>query len=326
MNALDSIWKSPIKEVQRVLTKAKIALSGDETLDRIHLAQEYARVNKYLSKDDIELVKLKNFEVLMKSANNYNAYVRAKKQLIIVKSASLHLNDMNLNYLIEQYTRPLSLIEEFCIAFSCSELDAVAIFTNYLYRNTKFEGVVKDNIFYSELENQWQSDYDAKYIKSLGYQVDQTSGSCNDEEEHDYQERTDIKVTSENFVVKLEQNGEYNFINDTYASIDIVVNRNHILQFMKDNLNFGRVFCDKTIKLINPRGINYDHRGSDHIIVPLPFAAETVLKSCNLEEYIQRLYLLKSHKFDNNYEMYFNCNTSYSGKSIVVVVDFDHGS
>lgn len=84
----------------------------------------------------------------------------------------------------------------------------------------------------------------------------------------------------------------------------------------------------KSIILKNKRGINKDHRGSDHVPIKLPFYSKIELgKTVTLKNLIDACYKIKSHKFDYWYELY--CGVSSITKvenKLNVYVDFDHGS
>ena len=83
------------------------------------------------------------------------------------------------------------------------------------------------------------------------------------------------------------------------------------------------------IILRNDRGINHDHRGSDHCWIDLDFYERYEMKGpITLLDFAKGLYRIKSHKFDNWYEMFCGIEThAYkSGKFLEITVDFDHGS
>jgi len=97
-------------------------------------------------------------------------------------------------------------------------------------------------------------------------------------------------------------------------------------QYTISNIKF---VLDKKVQIINELGINDDHRGSDHMIIKLPFEQNIKLSNeFTLEEFIIASINLKSHKFDYWYELY--CGTNYkindSGDEIYINLDFDHGS
>lgn len=51
-------------------------------------------------------------------------------------------------------------------------------------------------------------------------------------------------------------------------------------------------------------GINEDRRGSNHIKVALPFDNNcSITDGITFFDFIREIYKLKSHKFENNYEL-----------------------
>lgn len=84
---------------------------------------------------------------------------------------------------------------------------------------------------------------------------------------------------------------------------------------------------EKNIKIINENGFNDDHRGSDHTLLKLPFVSEVDLgKKFSLYDILVANFNLKSHKFDNWYELYCGTKCTQTYNSIIVSLDFDHGS
>lgn len=97
-----------------------------------------------------------------------------------------------------------------------------------------------------------------------------------------------------------------------------------------------------SIIINNKVGINNDHRGSDHLMfdgnspklkknVGLPFTVSKKLENPCLKQFIDSLYLIKSHKFDKWYEMFTDVGVSKSTDDnekihFDVYIDFDHGS
>lgn len=77
---------------------------------------------------------------------------------------------------------------------------------------------------------------------------------------------------------------------------------------------------------------NTDHRGSDHTAIILPFRRRIGSKRCSLRHFIDALYMIKSHKFDQNYEMFCGCkcetivNSDLVPTKTHIIVNFDYGS
>ena len=82
------------------------------------------------------------------------------------------------------------------------------------------------------------------------------------------------------------------------------------------------------IILHNTRGFNRDHRGSDHINIQLTFHKEyCVPLPCDLKTLAAALHKIKSHKFDYNYESFFNAHRlEFSDNNLHIYLRFDHSS
>lgn len=85
----------------------------------------------------------------------------------------------------------------------------------------------------------------------------------------------------------------------------------------------------KNIKFTNISGINYDHRGSNHTNIYLPFEESTMVKlPITLDVIIDKLFRLKSNKFDKWYELYVETIVKKNKKKDIIYINvkFDHGS
>lgn len=107
--------------------------------------------------------------------------------------------------------------------------------------------------------------------------------------------------------------------------------KNLLLEIENVNKNIDitniKFICNKKIKILNKRGINKDHRGSDHMLIKLPFEKEVCLeKEFTLEDLIIRLITIKSHKFDLWYELYCCSKCEIIEDELVINTSFDHGS
>ena len=103
---------------------------------------------------------------------------------------------------------------------------------------------------------------------------------------------------------------------------------NYFTENMTDDLN-NVVFISKyKLKLINSCGFNDDERGSDHLKIKLDFHSEYVLnKNFTLYDLAIACYKIKSHKFDNWYEIFLKCSkVNLIKDELVLNLDFEHGS
>lgn len=100
----------------------------------------------------------------------------------------------------------------------------------------------------------------------------------------------------------------------------------HISQFAFQNV---LLIGFDNLTIINNHGRNDDHRGSDHCNVYLPMHDKVSMKKyATLYDLAITYYKLKSHKWDDNYEMFCHAETRMQTKSgnAEVFLTFDHGS
>lgn len=102
-----------------------------------------------------------------------------------------------------------------------------------------------------------------------------------------------------------------------------------LIEETNKNIDISKIkfVSDNKIKIKNDQGINKDHRGSDHMIIKLPFISCVSLeKEFTLENLITACTNIKSHKFDLWYELFCGSNCELVGDELIIDVDFDHGS
>jgi hypothetical protein len=109
--------------------------------------------------------------------------------------------------------------------------------------------------------------------------------------------------------------------------------------------NFNKMsICDmsliskKPLRFLNTSGFNHDHRGSDHTKIILDFHSQYVPKykintidgepyySITFTDFVDACYRVKSHKFENHYEMFLHINCKCPPSSFDLCLVFDHGS
>jgi len=83
----------------------------------------------------------------------------------------------------------------------------------------------------------------------------------------------------------------------------------------------------RSIMLYNPSGRNNDHRGSDHCKIDLKYYKNYELDCpVTLKNFFEGLYRMKSHKWDNNYELFGECWPHMHGEDLHISLKFCHGS
>lgn len=168
-----------------------------------------------------------------------------------------------------------------------------------IYEETQFNGIVVNGKSYHVIPNQWshQDRYgdEEKKLECKGY----------------YKHECSLKRRK---VVK--EDDTYEFIMD-YGPFNGKLKKK---MFKKNTILY----------LINNDGFNKDHRGSDHFKYKIPFDTAHRLVNPNFKDFINGLYLLKSHKCDNWYELFSNAkikHRKYQYNDVCeITLQFDHGS
>ena len=120
-----------------------------------------------------------------------------------------------------------------------------------------------------------------------------------------------------------DQSESNKYVCDLIKSIDEFIKKNG--EFAANNVHI----CLANMLLINNlSGFNHDNRGSNHIPLDLPWKSTTQLNAnFNLNDFIDVVFLIKSHKFDKWYEMYCRIKSINQNDNFIELnVQYDHGS
>lgn len=181
-----------------------------------------------------------------------------------------------------------------------SSTEMLTSFIKNIYDNTHFEGIQIKNKKYYELPNAWKLRPDDKV-------QDNKSLMC----ESDWYDGCTLERK------KMKPNTDYKFIID-YGP--------YSKKHLREKLFKGNAIL--TIK--NNDGENEDHRGSDHFKYEIPYTNEERLVNPTLQDLINTLYLVKSHKCDKWYELYADAKFGVKKGKYVneykITLSFDHGS
>ncbi len=84
----------------------------------------------------------------------------------------------------------------------------------------------------------------------------------------------------------------------------------------------------KEVQIINPKGENADVRGSDFIDYKIPMEERISLgKEFSLRTLVETAYMVKSHHFENHYELFTGIDSINEKENLVeIFLDFNHGS
>jgi len=182
---------------------------------------------------------------------------------------------------------------------------------------------------YFNCSNTW---YDAKY--ALKYMKDNNIVPChednNDEEytKHVKQSQIEYKFMGNFNYEEIIDLLIYEDENEAFDKVDIHPTIENLSINFRSLTPEKIIFISTTnIILKNDAGINEDYRGADKTHIALPFSNKIKLnKEFTLKDLLVANTQLKSHKFDNNYEMYCGTECEITANNVIVNINMDHGS
>lgn len=181
-----------------------------------------------------------------------------------------------------------------------SAQEVLSDFVKTIYEETRFNGIVVNNKSYHVIPNAWSSSQDR-------YGEEEQKRECKGYYKHECSLKKRKVVKSDDV---------YEFIMD-YGSFN-------------DKLKLKMFKKNTVLYLINNDGFNKDHRGSDHFRYKIPFDTVHRMVNPTLKDFINALYLLKSHKCDNWYELFTDAtlkHKKYEYNDVCeITLGFDHGS
>ena len=211
-----------------------------------------------------------------------------------------------------------SIIEELK-GFGLNTNEAFNLLVKVIFDSTEFRGAKHNGTMYNELPNPWGNSCSEKVDKKYCCESDHSFAEYYENAEcaMDSLERVSADFSDMEFCwewsgIEVEYDGE---------------NAEKITEYLQELADKEQqVVIDSVVGMSNYMGANDDHRGSDHCLLVLPFTSKTQAKAPTLREFISRLYLLKSHKFDKWYEMYCGLSVNELEYTCELDLSFDHGS
>jgi hypothetical protein len=198
----------------------------------------------------------------------------------------------------------------------------------YLSKNVELKYVVYKNTKFENQKNNW-NETNSKYSCNGYFECDFEIIKChqpiiiNNNKRYKVSDKKNIKyeVMLNNSNLDIET---YNF--DILKDKKIKKRLIHILENLP-SLD-DKVICDKKLTFVNDAGFNKDHRGSDHTKIVLDFNDIYTFRPKTIRDICEAILRIKSHKFDNWYELFINCyeEKDENNKEIIIHFDFDHGS
>ncbi|MBU51712.1 MAG: hypothetical protein CL920_23730 [Deltaproteobacteria bacterium] len=211
-------------------------------------------------------------------------------------------------------------------AIGVDKEEALSMMSRLLYEIVSFEGGEYKGEKYLELPNPWGIDVDKSADKKL---------HCN----HTFYDAGECPLASVKRIrapsseIKLLWSWRGINLED---EVEVLLDR---FEVDKDNKREAikalfvslpqkadEVLFDGALLVENFSGVNSDHRGSDHCLLRLPFLSSVECASPTLRDFVDTLFLVKSHKFDRWYEMFSSCRVVGEDGYYTLTMGFDHGS
>lgn len=222
------------------------------------------------------------------------------------------------------------------IGINIYDKNTIKTLFRYAYNAMEFSHVIFNGLPYYESTNKWYSER-GHALKGLpGYEIPNIHNEFTKRPDYDpdvqcakygrceISDATLIYPTPDDsleYVVEKK-------VNDFTDSYFEKRNKELLNQIHISDLNKIFLVGYKKIFLTNNMGWNCDHRGSNHCKIFLK-------QDCNIEihgiitmkMFVDACYKLKSHKWDNWYELFCGSkHIRFDDGNIIAVVDFDHGS
>lgn len=241
----------------------------------------------------------------------------AKKKTVSVQKVLLEetdfFEDVDADALKEILKKALTKTKDFDLdILNESEMNALLkVLVGYIYETHEIKSVVYKGLEYYNQPNQWNDTEPPDTVHD-------PLTRCTGYDECEFEEGKELVRIS-------PKNGEK--IKYNIGRIELDADDDSILFQIDKVFGRGGIIHSKPLVLMYD-DFNEDHRGSDHTRIILDFPEEVKLKPSltKMEDFTDALFRLRSHKFENNYEMYFNTHTEIRKNEICVTLDFDHGS
>ena len=124
-----------------------------------------------------------------------------------------------------------------------------------------------------------------------------------------------------------DQKFTFNYYEDNNENGVTVEDFNEMKAFLSNLTPQTQFIYSKNIEIESIRGPSDDHRGSDHLKYRIHMKQKvSIPKVFTLDTIAQAAYAMKSHHFDNWYEMYNDVDVEENPQNVMISVSFDHGS
>ena len=217
-------------------------------------------------------------------------------------------------------TSAKSIVSQLATITNTSEVNIIEQLVPLLYENTLCVGGQSENITYKELPNIYsnRNDFTAaeKKLKCTG------KLRCRIRKKINKIVYDDIKLLWD-FLYYDKKTKEVCFDCLSKKSYPKLLS-NKAMNFMKNFESMRNdVFCDGSmrVRLIESDNTMHEHLGSNHCLISLPHESEIIFIDPTLNEFVCALYLIKTKKFNNQYETYSGCKISKSKFNDRVDVD-----
>lgn len=108
---------------------------------------------------------------------------------------------------------------------------------------------------------------------------------------------------------------------------ELVSNLHQMILDNNRDLTAIKLNNDLSLSFRRDENYNYDHRGSDHFGVLLPFKHDVTVKpDSTLYDLVNAIFLTRSHKTDTQYEMFTHCTSVIIPSTVIITMIYDNGS
>lgn len=193
----------------------------------------------------------------------------------------------------------------------------------YIYQFSKLDAVTyKDRIFYNK-DTTSDDDDDDDDDNLLNEKQQPKHQKCFDLVERDKQKFV-ISTTKSDKLEKFVEHWCDTVISEKEYEFITTLDEMQVVPGNKEKIVF---ISSKDIWLHNHSGFNDDKRGSNRTDICLKYHEKVCLtKKFTYGDLLEKLFEIKSHKFDLWYELFCDANAVVTDKKITINMHFDHGS
>ena len=321
----DHIPKANVKQYSKPIAKPDVKVTQYNTPTKRSIMQDG---NKYVVRPRNKPEAKPVTKVIVKPENKKKLFTNNNNNKKIDIDDELNSDDENNkcdeDIESEQIEYENTILGKLCELSDASINVVLKEFVDMIYENTHCIGGKYNGKTYKELPNEWSkrkayTPTERKY-KCEGDDCD----DCTVEDEINEYVDGPVQIVWDFNSIKKDLNINLDIDEKKHSHL----NKSRVLGFMK-TLSHKRseYFFNGIINIKSNAYDSEDHRGSDHCLIMLPNDTDITLENPTLEEFVESLYLCKTKKFDDWYEMYTGCNViNKKNGDITISTKFEYGS